>query len=60
MALFAPIVIGRSNGPFASSLQSLFQSEFKSEIFVIVISSNFIVNEELTQWNLSNTTSFAP
>ena len=60
MALFARIVIGRSSGPFPSSLQSFFQSESKSEIFVIVISFNFDINEELTQWNLSNTTSFAP
>ena len=60
MALFALIVIGRSNGPFPSSLQSLFQSESKSEIFVIVIGYNFNINEELTQWNPANTTSFAP
>ena len=51
MALFALIVIGRSNGSFPSSLQSLFQSESKSEIFVIVISYNFNINEKLTQWN---------
>ena len=60
MALFALIVIGRSSGPFPSFIQPLFQSESKSEIVVIVISSNFNINEELTQWNPANTTSFAP
>ena len=60
MALFALIVIGRSNGSFQGSLQSPFQSESKSEIFVIVISYNFNINEELTQWNPGNTTSSAP
>ena len=33
------------NKPFPSSRQSLFQSESKCEIFVMVISSNFNVNE---------------
>ena len=59
MALFARIVIGRCSGPFPSSLQSFFQSESKRGIFVIVISYNFNINEELTQWNPANTTSFA-
>ena len=33
------------NRPFPSSPQSLFQSEVKCEIFVMVISSNFNMNE---------------
>ena len=33
------------NGPFPSPLQSLFQSESKCEIFVMVISSNFNMNK---------------
>ena len=33
------------NRPFPSSPQSLFQSESKCKIFVMVISSNFNVNE---------------
>ena len=35
----------QKNRPFPSSPQSLFQSESKCEIFVMVISSNFIMNE---------------
>ena len=33
------------NRPFPSSLHSLFQSESKCEIFVMIISSNFNMNE---------------
>ena len=33
-----------NNGPFPSSPQSLFQSESKCKIFVMVISSNYIMN----------------
>ena len=34
-----------ANRPFPSSPQSLFQSESKCEIFVMIISSNFNMNE---------------
>ena len=40
------IELGFVNRPFPSSLQSLFQSESKCEIFVMVISSNFNMNEK--------------
>ena len=33
------------NGPFPSSPQSLFQSESKCEVVVMIISSNFSINE---------------
>ena len=36
---------GAINRPFPSSPQSLFQGEFKCKIFVLVISSNFNMNE---------------
>ena len=33
------------NRPFPSSAQSLFQNESKCQIFVMIISSNFQINE---------------
>ena len=39
------LLLGALNRPFPSSPLSLFQSESKCEIFVMVISSNFNMNE---------------
>ena len=36
---------GKNNKPFPSSPQSLFQTKSKCEIFVMVINSNFNMNE---------------
>ena len=40
-----PFVFMNFNRPFPSSPKSLFQSESKCEIFVMIISSNFNMNE---------------
>jgi len=39
IALFAPVVIGRSNRPFPSCSRSLFQDESKCQVFVMNITS---------------------
>ena len=40
-----PFFLSVTNRPFLSSPRSLFESESKHEIFVMVISSNFNMNE---------------
>ena len=41
---FGGLKLPGGNRPFPTSPQSLFQSESKSEIFVMAITSNFIMN----------------
>ena len=52
IALFAPVVIGRSNRPFPSCSRSLFQDESKCQVFVMNITSIHI--EIRTNYNNKN------
>ena len=47
LLLFRRVESANKNRPFLSSLEPLFQSESKCEIFVMVISFNFNMNKKL-------------